>query len=139
VERRKSKEAYCDRSLVLPAKRALQSHPESGKLFQRHIDMILAYPELIFHAAVLDRCLYRTEYEGETVLFLQQVDDFALSCISDTITDEIFGIIRKQLQLPDEYKPPFEVFGLLQDLNGALLESRATTPRLHQNSLFQLH
>ena len=100
--------------------------------------MILASPELIFHAAVLDRCLYRTEYEGETVLFLQQVDDFALSCISDTIADEIFGIIGKQLQLPDGDKPPFEVFGLLQDFNGALLESRAT-PRLHQDLLFQLH
>ena len=57
--------------------------------------MILASPELIFHAAVLDRCLYRTEYEGETVLFLQQVDDFDLSCIRDTNADEIFGIIRK--------------------------------------------
>ena len=99
--------------------------------------MILASPELIFHAAVLDRCLYRTEYEGETVLFLQQVDDFALSCIRDTIADEIFGIIRKHLQLPDEGKPSFEVFGLLQDFDGAILESRATTPRLHQNSLLQ--
>ena len=67
--------------------------------------MIIASPELIFLAAVLDRCFYRTEYEGETVLFLQQVDDFALSCIRDTVASKIFGIIRKQLQLPDEDKP----------------------------------
>jgi len=62
--------------------------------------MIIASPELISHAAVLDRRLYRTEDKGESVLFFRQVDDFSFSCISDTVADEIFDIIGKQLQLP---------------------------------------
>ena len=110
---------------------ALQGHPESGKLFQRHIDTILTSPELNFRATVLDRCLYRTEYKGETVLLLRQVDDFALSCNSETIANEIFCIIGKKLQLPNEDKPHFEVFGLLNDFNGVLLEQRQGYIKIH--------
>jgi len=108
----------------LPVKHALQGHPESGKLFQRHIDTILNSSELNFYATVLDRCLYCTEYKSETVLLLRQIDDFAVSCNSEIIANESFGIIGKKLQLPNEDKPPFEVFGLLKDFNGGL--SRAT-------------
>ena len=50
--------------------------------------MILAFPELNFRATVLDRCLYRTEFKGETVLLLRQVDGFALSCNNEAIADE---------------------------------------------------
>ena len=121
-----------DCSLVLRVKRALQD-PESGKLFERHIAVILASPELNFRASVLDWCLYRTEYKGETVLalLLRQVDDFALSCNSEAIADEIIGIIDKKLQLPDEDKPPFEVFRLIQDFNGVLLEQRQGYIKIH--------
>ena len=120
-----------DRSLVLPVKRALQGHPESGKLFQRHIDKIITSPELNFRATVLDRSLYRTEYEGETVLLLRQLDDFALSCNSETVANEIVGIIVKKLQLPNEDNPPFEVFGLVKDFDGVLLEQRHGYIKIH--------
>jgi len=126
-----SKKTSLDLSLVLPVKRALQGHPESGKLFQRHIDTILTSLELNFRATVLDRCLYRTEYKGETVLLLLQVDDFALSCNSEINANEIFGIIGKKLQLPNEDKPHFEVFGLLNDFNGVLLEQRQGYIKIH--------
>ena len=37
-----------DRSKVLPIQRALQGHPESGRLWELHINKILSSPELNF-------------------------------------------------------------------------------------------
>ena len=42
---------------VLPIKRALQGHPESGQLWDIHINKILQSPELLFKATTHDQTI----------------------------------------------------------------------------------
>ena len=63
---------------ALPIKRALQGHPESGRLWEIHINRILQSPELFFKTTTHDWTIYTATFDGEKVFLLQQVDDFAL-------------------------------------------------------------
>lgn len=66
-----------DRNLVLPVLHALQGHPESGRLWEEHINPILK--DLGFTHTAHDRSIYSATIDGQFVLLLRQVDDFALA------------------------------------------------------------
>ncbi|EJK70660.1 hypothetical protein THAOC_07961, partial [Thalassiosira oceanica] len=83
---------------VIPVCRAMQGHPESPRLWERHIDRILR-EELGFQPTVHEPCLYSGIIEGERVLFLRQVDDFACASTSQRICDIVFDKIDDHLQL----------------------------------------
>lgn len=106
-----------DRSMVLPVHHALQGHPESGKLWEEHIDSILFSQELNFRTTSHDRTIYRADYNGEPVLLLRQVDDFSLACKTEAIAKDIYDRIGRKLQLAGERKPPFVYLGLVKDFN----------------------
>ena len=74
---------HLDRNMVLPVLKALQGHPESGRLWEKHITAILM--DLGFWNTTHDKTIYRNDYtksDGsvETIYLLRQVDDFALAC-----------------------------------------------------------
>ena len=48
-----------DKSRVLPVLHALQGHPESGKLWERHINNFLMGLELNFKHTTHDRTIYQ--------------------------------------------------------------------------------
>ena len=105
-------------SKVLPVLHALQGHPESGKLWESHINSILFSPELNFKCTKHDRTIYSTTFRGVKVLLLCQVNDFALASPDEDIAKAIYDIIGKPLTLPGEDKPPFAYMGLVDDYNG---------------------
>ena len=107
-----------NRNKVLPVLRALQGHPESGRLWETHINKILKGTELNFKSTTHDKTIYTTEFGGETIYMLRQVDDFAIACTKLSIADQIYDIIGSKLQLPGEDKPPFAKLGLINDFNG---------------------
>jgi hypothetical protein len=109
---------HLDRDHVLPVQHALQGHPESGRLWEEHINRILLGPKLKFTTTTHDRTIYRTVYKGHKILLLRQVDDFAIASPSETIATEIYDIIGSALQLPTENSKPFKYLGLLTDFNG---------------------
>jgi hypothetical protein len=109
---------HLDRGMVLPVLHALQGHPESGKLWEEHINKILALPELNFQSTTHDRTIYTGTFEGERIMLLRQVDDFALSCSRESTAVAVYDFNGKQLQQPDEPQPPFSYLGLLDDYNG---------------------
>ena len=47
-----------DRTKVLPVQKAIQGHPESGRIWANYIDSILTSPELNFTSTTHDRCIY---------------------------------------------------------------------------------
>ena len=53
-----------DRKMILPVLHALQGHPESGKLWESHINSILSSPELGFKSTTHDRSIYTTTFDG---------------------------------------------------------------------------
>ena len=114
-----------DRSLVLPVLHAHQGHPESGRLWEQHIDKILASPELGFRSTTHARNIYRAVIDGHPVLLLRQVDDFAIACEHEETAKKICAIIGSKLQLPSEKDPPFKYLGLLKEFNGIDIQQGA--------------
>jgi hypothetical protein len=49
---------------------------------------------------------------------LRQVEDFALACTEESISDKLYDIIVEKLKLPGEDTVPFAKMGLLDDFNG---------------------
>ena len=62
---------------VLRVNRAIQGHPESARLWEKHIDTLLREKGLI--PSKHEPCLYSGTYKGHHILLLRQVDDFAIS------------------------------------------------------------
>ena len=107
-----------DRSKVLPVLHALQGHPESGRLWEVHINKILQSPEFGFKCTTHDRSIYSATIDNEHVLLLRQVDDFALACSNEALAKRIYSQLGERLRLPTETTAPFKYLGLLEDFNG---------------------
>ena len=67
-----------DKSRVLPVLWVLQGHPESGKLWERHINNILMSSTLYFKHTTHDCTIYQTTFKGNKVLLLQMVDNLLI-------------------------------------------------------------
>jgi hypothetical protein len=63
--------------MVIPILSAMQGHPESPRLWEKHADAILR--ELGLQPTVHEPCLYSGVIEGKRVIFKRQVDDFAIA------------------------------------------------------------
>ncbi len=62
---------------VIPVLSAMQGHPESPRLWEKHANSILC--EIGLTPTVHEPCLYSGIINGQHVLFMQQVDDFAIA------------------------------------------------------------
>ena len=101
--------------------RARQGHPESGKLWEKHINNILFSKERNFKTTTHDQTIYKTIYKGKLVFLLWQVDNFALACNKST-TKEIYNIIDHILRLEKEPCEPLSYLGLVSIFNGVDIE-----------------
>ena len=63
---------------VLPVHKALQGHPESSRLWALHMDKILRNT-FNLKPTTHEGCLYSGTYKNQDILFLRQVDDFAVA------------------------------------------------------------
>jgi hypothetical protein len=102
---------------VLPVKHALQGHPEAPRLWEKHIVKIL--DELGFKSTTHEKCIYQKTIDGEKVLFLRQVDDFAVACRQPAIAKEIIRKVGNRLTVP------LHDLGTLKKFNGVdILQTR---------------
>jgi len=102
---------------VLPVRRALQGHPESPRLWSIHIDQILT--ELGFVSTTHEPCVYRGKINGQDVLFLRQVDDFACGVDSQETYDILCDLLDARLL------EPIKRLGLIEYFNGVTVEQTA--------------
>ena len=77
--------------------KAIQGHPESPRLWEKHIDRILQ--EAGFKPTRHEPCLYSATVKGELVLFLRQVDDFSVSAKSTAICSDIIKYINSKMSM----------------------------------------
>jgi deoxyuridine 5'-triphosphate nucleotidohydrolase len=119
------REKYPDRpplpkDYVLPVQGALQGHPESARLWAKLIDRVIR--ELNLQPCTHEPCLYFTkDYNGtgKTVLFLRQVDDFAVAC-EDAKTAQL--VIK---QINDKMTIDVKDLGQITRFNGVdILQTR---------------
>ena len=83
---------------VIPVLAAMQGHPESPRLWEKHCDKILR--SLEFVPTTHEPCIYSGYISNEKVYFKCQVDDFAIACSNERIATIIFDAIDAQLQIP---------------------------------------
>ena len=115
-----------DKSRVLPVLCVLKGHPESGKLWERHINNILMSLTPNFKHTTHDRTIYQITFKGNKVLLLQMVDNFLIQCEHEETAEEIFFLIGVALQLKNEDTPPFAYLGPCVDFNGVDIEESNT-------------
>lgn len=77
--------------------KAIQGHPESPRLWEKHIDRILR--EMHFVPTRHEPCLYRGSVNGEIVLFLRQVDDFSVAAKLPNVCSDIIAHINTKMTM----------------------------------------
>jgi hypothetical protein len=84
---------------VIPVQAAMQGHPESPRLWEKHIDKILRV-KLRFKPTIHEPCLYCGVFDGQRVIFKRQVDDFVIGAKTESIANKIFDILDSSLRMP---------------------------------------
>ena len=95
---------------VIPALSAMQGHPESPRLWEKHADAILR--ELGLTPTTHEPCLYSGIIADRRVIFKRQVDDFAIASPDEKTADILLDLIDDQLSIPLKRQ------GLLDLFNG---------------------
>jgi hypothetical protein len=95
---------------VIPVLSAMQGHPESPRLWEKHADAILR--ELGLTPTVHEPCLYSGLINNKRVVFMRQVDDFAIAAPDQRTADILLNMLDKKLTMPIKRQ------GLLDMFNG---------------------
>jgi hypothetical protein len=82
---------------VVRVNNAIQGHPESPRLWEKHIDHILK--DLEMKPTTHEPCLYSGIVEQHRIIFLRQVDDFAAAAKQKQYTERLIQLINNKLQI----------------------------------------
>ena len=83
---------------IIPVLKAMQGHPESPRLWEKHADKILR--QIGLTPTVHEPCLYSGTFNTKRVLFMRQVDDFAIAAPDQNTSDQIMDLIDIKLSVP---------------------------------------
>lgn len=114
---KKRKHKDLKKGMVMKVKKALQGHPESPRLWMELIDKIIrelgltpcTHEPNLFYAANYNNT-------GQSILFLKQVDDFAISCSDPSLADNVIAAIDKKMSIK------VKKLGLISRFNGVDIE-----------------
>ena len=84
---------------VMTVQHALQGHPESPRLWAIMIDQIIR-TEVNLIPTTHEPCLYSGYVDGHKVLFLRQVDYFAVACDNIETANKVIDLISSKLSAP---------------------------------------
>jgi hypothetical protein len=85
-------------SHVIPALSAMQGHPESPRLWEKHANAILR--DLDLTPTVHEPCLYSQTINGNRIIFKCQVDNFALAVPDEKTANILLDMIDDHLTIP---------------------------------------
>ncbi len=89
---------------------AIQGHPESPRLWEKHIDKILK--DLGLNPTTHEPCLYSGKIEGQRILFLRQVDDFAIAAEQQRHAEKLIDAINSKMRIQVKH------LGVIDRFNG---------------------
>jgi hypothetical protein len=84
--------------MVIPILSAMQGHPESPRLWEKHADAILK--EIGLTPTTHEPCLYSGNIDGTRVIFKRQVDDFAVATPDERTATILLDMIDDKLTIP---------------------------------------
>ena len=101
---------HVSREMVLPVQHALQGHPESGALWERFVNSVIARHG--FTSTTHERSLYQGTFKGHRMLICRQVDDLAIGCSDINAVQDLVRTICQEdgIDRRDE--------GILNSFNG---------------------
>ena len=85
-------------NFVLPVHKALQGHPEAPRAWATLIDTILQ-TKLNLKPTTHEPCLYHGTFNDQEVLFLRQVDDFAVASANESTAMSVIKEIDKYMSI----------------------------------------
>jgi hypothetical protein len=88
----------------------MQGCPKSLRLWEKHADAILC--KIGLQPTTHEPCLYLGLINGNRVLFLHQVDDFAIACSDKSTANSLLDLLDDKLTIPMKH------MGLLDLYNG---------------------
>jgi dUTP pyrophosphatase len=109
---------------VLPVKKALQGHPEAPRAWATLINRILI-TKLHLQPTKHEPCLYYGTFQGKEILFLRQVDDFAVACTDENICKAVITTIDKFMKIK------IKDLGLLSRYNGVDIDQTSNYIKIH--------
>ena len=112
---------------VIPVLSTMQGHPESPRLWEKHADAILR--ELGLTPTIHEQCLYSGTIAGTRVIFMRQVDDFAIAAPNEKTSHILLDMIDEKLSIPLKTGSPRHV----------QWNQHITNQGLHQSGLPFLH
>ena len=112
---------------VLPVNGALQGHPESARLWAILINDILVN-DLKFKPTTHEQCLYSGTFKDQEILFLRQVDDFAIACQDEGTAKEIIESINNKMSVDIHY------LGLIDRFNGVDVTQTKNYIKIHNRT-----
>ena len=77
---------------------AMQGHPESPRLWEKHADSILG--DIGLEPTVHELCLYTRIIHGDCILLKRQVDDFAIAAPDAKTADILLDMIDDNVKIP---------------------------------------
>jgi hypothetical protein len=83
---------------IIPVLSAMQGHPESPRLWAKHADKILR--EIGLTPTVHKPCLYCGTFNNHRVLFMGQVDNFAIAAPTLATSNMVMDLIDEKLSIP---------------------------------------
>ena len=115
---------------MLQVNGALQGHPESPRLWSKLIDGIIR--ELNLKPCHHEPCLYYTNNifgSNKKVLFLRQVDDFAIACQDKQTAEQVIKAIDSKMTIQ------IKNLGLPTRLNGIDIVQTKQYIKLHNKPI----
>jgi hypothetical protein len=83
---------------VIPILSAMQGHPESPRIWEKHADAILR--KLGLTPTVHEPCLYMGTINKNCVIFMHQVDNFAIAAPDALTADILMDMLDNKLTIP---------------------------------------
>jgi hypothetical protein len=93
---------------VVPVLSAMQEHPESPRLWEKHSDAILRDLGLI--PMVHEPCLYSVTVDGKRIIFKRQVDDFAIAAPNKRTSDILLDMLDDCLSIPIKHQGYLDMY-----------------------------
>jgi hypothetical protein len=95
---------------VIKVHNAIQGHPEAPRLWEKHIDRILR--EIGLTPTTHEPCLYSGTIGGNRIIFLRQVDDFAVAAHTQEAAAQLLTTINSKMRIN------LKALGIIDRFNG---------------------
>jgi hypothetical protein len=95
-------------SHIIPVISAMQGHPESPRLWEKHADKILQ--KIGLTPTVHKPCLYSGTINGQWIFFMRQVNDVAIAAPDAKTSKILMDMINNHLKIPIKHQGYLDMY-----------------------------